>query len=124
MNGANFKFIDALNIASLGTTYAKDTTGIEFKNLLKQQDRVEVQVDWAGLTGTLDTTVQIQQRGEGTMQWNCIDATDGNLLKILKTAAGTFTFTMWTWTGDDLRVLITKNNCTGGTLNFSIGMRG
>ena len=124
MNGANFKFIDALDIATLGTTYAKDTTGIEYANLMRKQDRVEVQIDWAGLTGTLNATLLIQQRGYDDMQWNSLDATEGNMLKTLSTASGSVTITLWTWTGSDLRLLITKNGCTAGIINISLGIRG
>lgn len=127
MNGANFKLATDQNIATLGTTAAWDTTSIEYGNLLMNQSRVEVQVDWAGLTGTLNGTVQIQQRGESTMQWTCLQPTEadaGNMIKTLATAAGSYTFTLWAFTGANLRVLFTKTGITAGTLNVSLGMRG
>jgi hypothetical protein len=127
MNGSNnLKLIDAKSIAAITTSYAVDTSTLEPANLLGQADRVEVQVDWAGLTGTLDGTVQIQQRGASDMQWVCLQPTEvdpGSMIKTLNTAAGSYVFTLWSFTGENLRILFTKNNCTGGTLNASVGIR-
>jgi hypothetical protein len=117
--GSNVKIITSLNIANVTGSYSY------VKTYLSDVKVVNIQVDWSGLTGTLDGYIKISQRNESTMQWLCVDSTSTtNSFKItLSTATGHHDFLLPYWGGSDFQILFVKNNCTGGYINASCGVR-
>jgi hypothetical protein len=94
------------------------TDGIKRWEVIGLQDwnMLSIQIDWSGLTGTLDAIVQIQMRNKAGMNWNNFTP----LTKILDSAAGAHFFEDVDFTGQDVAVKLTMNNCTGG--NFTAVM--
>jgi hypothetical protein len=118
--GDNLKLVHNLSMASL------TDTGKLVISPLRILNKVEIQVDWTSLTGTLDAVIKIEQRDYSDMQWVCLQPVEtdpGNLVKTLSTAAGSYVFTLWAFCGSDMRLLIIKNSCTGGIINASLGLR-
>jgi hypothetical protein len=110
------KIVSSLNIANVTSYYRLTKTGLNDYKIL------QVQVDWDGLTGTLDSYVKILQRNQSTMGWTCLDtvAISSSRMKIiLNSASGHHTFTFLIWGAVDFQFLYVKNNCTGGIINSS-----
>jgi len=116
MVGYNHKVLTISNFST-----ASATTEYEELKLINV-DRIEIQVDWAGLTGTLDGVINIFQRQESSMTYILADAVEMSAL--LDTASGSKLFTLWKWTASDIKIQIVKNNLTGGSLTAAIGTRG
>ena len=113
-NYFNYKIIDNLNLS----TAAAVTEVVE---TLKAQ-RIEIQIDWTNITGSsLNALVSIEQKMADGMNYTCVD-TD-NLQKTLNTTTGTYSFLLWQWTAQSLKVKITKNNIISGTINVALGYR-
>jgi len=110
----NYILINNLNVSTISGTYTRELLDLTI-------NRVEVQIDWSGLTGTLDANIQIQQRMAIGMNYTCVDVE--SLLKIMDTSSGSFTFLMYQWTAQAMNILINKNGCTGGTINVGVGIR-
>jgi len=84
-------------------------------------DRIEIQVDWINLTGTLDAKVEVFQRLESTMEYRIIDLIE--TIKVMNTTSDGVFFPLWKWCGLDLKIVVTRNNTTGGTVNVALGIR-
>jgi hypothetical protein len=120
----NSKIIDNLELSLVTDTFKKEILADKYG--LDKTRVLEVQVAWSGLTGTLDAKIEIQERGASDMPWVCVqsvEADPGNMVKTLSTAAGSYPFILWAWCANDMRILVIKNNCTGGRVNASLGLR-
>jgi hypothetical protein len=118
--GSNVKAITSLNIANVTGSYTWTKTG------LSDVKTLQVQVDWVGLTGTLDGYLKVLQRGESSMAFTCLDTVStspSNMKIVLSATTGHYTFTYWAWGAADVQILFVKNNCTGGIINASYGAR-
>lgn len=82
----------------------------------KNQNIVSIHVDWEGLTGTLDATIQILQKNDDLLKWVEIS----ELSVILDTASDSIILENSEWGGETLGLRFTKNNCTGGVLNVVV----
>lgn len=79
----------------------------------KEPNILSIQLDWEGLTGTLDSTVQVLQKNDPALKWSEIQ----ELSVILSTASDSIILENSEWGGEVLGIKVTKNNCTGGILN-------
>ena len=77
---------------------------------------VSVHLDWEGLTGTLDATIQVLQKNDVNLKWSEIS----ELSVILDTASDAIILENSEWGGEVLGIRVTMNNCTGGTLNVTV----
>jgi hypothetical protein len=118
--GNNIKIINSYPIANI-----TDTLKVEIPNL-QMFHLIEIQVDWKGLTGTLNSKIMLQQRDESSMNWVCIQPVEtdpGNMVETITATTGSYPFILWAWCASDLRILFIRNGVTGGYLNTSIGIR-
>lgn len=74
---------------------------------------VSIQVEYASLTGTKDATVEL-------LQSNRAQAWDANGNVTLNTADGSQTIEAVDFSGRYIAALLTKNNCTGGTVTITV----
>jgi hypothetical protein len=117
--GDNIQIVKSLNIANVTISHSDS---IKYLNNCKA---LEIQVDWSGLTGTLNSYIKIMQRNAVTMKWLCVDtaSNDQSFKIVLSTTSGSHLFSFPWWTGSDFEILFVKNSTTGGYINASYGIR-
>jgi len=111
----NFLAVASTEISGITTSLSKEING------LSECTKAKITISWASLTGTLDAKIEVFQRTSSDGEWYLWDAADS--VKVLSTAAGTWTFEWPDWTDNDIKVVFTKNGCTGGTFKVSCGLR-
>lgn len=79
-----------------------------------------LQINFTSITGTTDGVLQLQQSNDGT-NWNDMALTPSSYT--ISAANGTTAFEKATFTGKYLAIKITKNNMTGGTLEFILNIK-
>lgn len=93
---------------------------VEFILQVDEADRAKVFISWTGLTGTLNGVFQVMQRTDPNGVWHTFSV---DALKTLSTASGTWYFLLNDLCDDDIKLMFTKNACTGGTITMEIGLR-
>lgn len=74
---------------------------------------VSVQVEFAGLTGTLDAVIELQQSNRG-VTYDTVTST------VLNVANGSSVIQSTDFVGRYMSIELSKNNCTGGTVTLSV----
>lgn len=88
--------------------------------------RLGLTIDWAELTGTRDIRVDVYQRSDENGAWYQFntDTAKGDVsFKVLDTVAGSYSFKWPEWDEEAVKIKITKNNTTGGTIKVNLAMR-
>jgi hypothetical protein len=88
---------------------------------LNEAEKIEIQVDWTGGEGTLDATVQVYEKLSKESTYILRD--DAKSVKVLSSAAGKWIFSWPEWIGYGIKIVVTKNNCTAGSVIIGVGIR-
>ena len=81
---------------------------------------VELQLDWEGVSEPYDVEVIVKTRSERSMKYTPLDKT---MRGLLETEEGSFIFSLWKWTAEDIQLEVKKNTCTSGTLTVAINTK-
>jgi len=109
----NFNIISNLDISTV-------TNYIEKEINPGNSCRVEIQVDWSNLTGTLDCEIAVYERVSNMSMY--LLAYDDST-EVCSTASGNHIFLWPDWMGDCIKIRITKNNTTGGIININCSIK-
>lgn len=88
--------------------------------------RLGLTITWSALTGTRDIRVDIYQRSSEIGEWYQFntDTSKGDVsFKVLDTVSGAYSFKWPEWDEEAVKIVITKNNTTGGTIKVNLAMR-
>jgi hypothetical protein len=77
---------------------------------------LSVQVDWLGLTGTLDATAKLKQTNSREVAFSEIPS----LNFAMSAAAGNQILETFEFSGRFVALDVTMNGCTGGTISVSV----
>lgn len=102
------------NVAVVGSAHA----GLRnfFLGSYSEYNIISVQVEWKNLTGTLNSSVKIQQKAAEMALFADIPT----LNFVLDSADGTKVLEGTEWGSEDLNLVFNLNNCTGGTLSIVV----
>jgi hypothetical protein len=79
----------------------------------KNSNLISIHLDWEGLTGGLDASVEVIQKNDITLKW--VELPDLSI--IMDTASDSIILEDSEWGGEVLGIKVTMNSCTGGRLN-------
>ena len=82
----------------------------------KNPNSVSIQLDWEGLTGTLDASLQIIQRNDERLKW--VNVT--GLSHIMDVASDSIMLENTEWGGENMGLRLIKNGCTGGKISIVV----
>ena len=81
---------------------------------------VELQLDWEGVSAPYDVEVIVKTRSQRTMKYVPLDKT---MRGFLETEEGSFVFSLWKWTAEDIQLEVKKNTCTSGIITVGINTK-
>jgi len=101
-------------ITDLDLSTIVGTTSVQPEGDFSKYDYISIQHVWTGVTGTLDATIDLQQKNAAAAT---VYDTVTDLQVLVDSASGSETAEHVAFGGAYINVLITENNITGGTLN-------
>jgi hypothetical protein len=103
-----------LNIATMEGTTTLQKEGIG------EASSVELQLDWEGVSSPYEVEVIVKTRSQRSMKYVPLDKT---MRGFLETEEGSFIFSLWKWTAEDIQLEVKKNTCTSGTITVAINTK-
>ena len=105
----DFSLITTYDVSGGDSNFLNDPTNQEQD--ISGSSIISVGLVWAGLTGTLDAVVSLEQSNDG-VNWE-----DMGISHVLNTAGGSKILSDTTFSGKQIRAVLTVNGCTGGNLD-------
>jgi len=106
--------LGTLDIATMEGTVTLQKEGIG------NATSIELQLDWEGVSEPYDVEVIVKTRSERSMKYTSLDKT---MRGILETEEGSFVFSLWKWTAEDIQLEVKKNTCASGILTVAINTK-
>ncbi len=106
--------LGTLDIATMEGTVTLQKEGIG------NATSIELQLDWEGVSAPYDVEVIVKTRSQRTMKYVPLDKT---MRGFLETEEGSFVFSLWKWTAEDIQLEVKKNTCTSGIITVGINTK-